>query len=134
MDIKNILNIDNLIKIASFIGFIISFVINIINLIKAIKAKKWDELKSLLTDKIKPLMEQAETMLTNGEEREQWVIKKISDITCIDFYKYPQILELTKNIISSICEETKLEINKIVIEKTENDTTQKNGGLTNGIS
>ncbi len=91
------------------------------------KQKKWDELKSLLENELIPLMEQAEKDLTGAEEKENWVIKKLSDKVHIDFFKYTNVLTLAKEIIADICKTTKIDVNKtIIIEEKEKESEVKN--------
>lgn len=116
------------------INFVVCVVSFIRNAVKAIKERDWALLKEELTKEIIPLMEEAERKLKDPTEKEEWVIKKLSDKTHIDFFKYANILSLAKNIIKEICKTTKIDVNKVVfvneIEKTENETEVK----TNGIS
>ena len=116
------------------INFVVCVVSFIRNAVKAIKERDWALLKEELTKEIIPLMEEAERKLKDPTEKEEWVIKKLSDKTHIDFFKYANILSLAKNIIKEICKTTKIDVNKVVfvneIEKPENETEVK----TNGIS
>ena len=129
VEIKMIISIG--IAVINFVVCVVSF---IRNAVKAIKERDWALLKEELTKEIIPLMEEAERKLKDPTEKEEWVIKKLSDKTHIDFFKYANILSLAKNIIKEICKTTKIDVNKVVfvneIEKTENETEVK----TNGIS
>ena len=129
MEIKMIISIG--IAVVNFIVCVVSF---IRNAVKAIKERDWALLKEELTKEIVPLMEEAERKLKDPTEKEEWVIKKLSDKTHIDFFKYANILSLAKNIIKEICKTTKIDVNKVVfvneIEKTEKETEVR----TNGIS
>ena len=129
MEIKMIVSIG--IAVVNFIVCVVSF---IRNAVKAIKERDWALLKEELTKEIIPLMEEAERKLKDPTEKEEWVIKKLSDKTHIDFFKYANILSLAKNIIKEICKTTKIDVNKVVfvneIEKPENETEVR----TNGIS
>ena len=119
------------IAVVNFVVCVVSF---IRNAIKAIKERDWALLKEELTKEIIPLMEEAERKLKDPTEKEEWVIKKLSDKTHIDFFKYANILSLAKNIIKEICKTTKIDVNKVVfvneIEKPEKEMEVK----TNGIS
>ena len=116
------------------INFVVCVVSFIRNAVKAIKERDWALLKEELTKEIIPLMEEAERKLKDPTEKEEWVIKKLSDKTHIDFFKYANILSLAKNIIKEICKTTKIDVNKVVfvneIEKTEKEMEVR----TNGIS
>ena len=129
MEIKMIISIG--IAVVNFVVCVVSF---IRNAVKAIKERDWALLKEELTKEIIPLMEEAERKLKDPTEKEEWVIKKLSDKTHIDFFKYANILSLAKNIIKEICKTTKIDVNKVVfvneIEKPENETEVR----TNGIS
>lgn len=129
MEIKMIISVG--IAVINFVVCVVSF---IRNAIKAIKERDWGLLKEELTKEIIPLMEEAERKLKDPTEKEEWVIKKLSDKTHIDFFKYANILSLAKNIIKEICKTTKIDVNKVVfvneIEKTEKETEVR----TNGIS
>lgn len=129
MEIKMIISIG--LAVVNFIVWVVSF---IRNTVKAIKERDWALLKEELTKEIIPLMEEAERKLKDPTEKEEWVIKKLSDKTHIDFFKYANILSLAKNIIKEICKTTKIDVNKVVlvneIEKPENETEVR----TNGIS
>ena len=129
MEIKMIISIG--IAVVNFIVCVVSF---IRNTVKAIKERDWTLLKEELTKEIIPLMEEAERKLKDPTEKEEWVIKKLSDKTHIDFFKYANILSLAKNIIKEICKTTKIDVNKVVfvneIEKPEKETEVR----TNGIS
>lgn len=129
VEIKMIISIG--IAVVNFIVCVVSF---IRNAVKAIKERDWALLKEELTKEIVPLMEEAERKLKDPTEKEEWVIKKLSDKTHIDFFKYANILSLAKNIIKEICKTTKIDVNKVVfvneIEKTEKETEVR----TNGIS
>ena len=118
------------IAVVNFIVCVVSF---IRNTIKAIKERDWALLKEELTKEIIPLMEEAERKLKDPTEKEEWVIKKLSDKTHIDFFKYANILSLAKNIIKEICKTTKIDVNKVVfvneIEKPENETEVKTNGI-----
>ena len=119
------------IAVVNFVVCVVSF---IRNAVKAIKERDWSLLKEELTKEIIPLMEEAERKLKDPTEKEEWVIKKLSDKTHIDFFKYANILSLAKNIIKEICKTTKIDVNKVVfvneIEKPENEMEVR----TNGIS
>ena len=129
MEIKMIISIG--IAVINFVVCVVSF---IRNAVKAIKERDWALLKEELTKEIIPLMEEAERKLKDPTEKEEWVIKKLSDKTHIDFFKYANILSLAKNIIKEICKTTKIDVNKVVfvneIEKTEKEMEVR----TNGIS
>ena len=129
VEIKMIISIG--IAVVNFIVCVVSF---IRNTVKAIKERDWTLLKEELTKEIIPLMEEAERKLKDPTEKEEWVIKKLSDKTHIDFFKYANILSLAKNIIKEICKTTKIDVNKVVfvneIEKPEKETEVR----TNGIS
>lgn len=116
------------------IGFLTSFVMFIVGKIKDVKAGKIKTLKEFLTQALIPLMEEAERLFDSGEEKENWVIKKLSLLTHIDFYLHKKELAIVKEIIKSICEQTKIEVNKnrLVQVKEEKEVEQKEVG-TNGI-
>lgn len=99
---------------------------------KAIRERDWKELTELLTKEIVPLMEQAERKISDGEEKETWVVQKLSEKLHIDFFKYRNILMLAKEIISNICKTTKIEVNKNFI--TQEEKTEQKESATNGIS
>lgn len=128
MEIKMIISIG--ITVINFVVCVVSF---IRNAIKAIKERDWALLKEELTKEIIPLMEEAERKLKDPTEKEEWVIKKLSDKTHIDFFKYANILSLAKNIIKEICKTTKIDVNKVVlvneIEKTEKETEVRTNGV-----
>ena len=128
MEIKMIISIG--IAVANFIVCVVSFIRNVV---KAIKQRDWALLKEELTKEIIPLMEEAERKLKDPTEKEEWVIKKLSDKTHIDFFKYANILSLAKNIIKEICKTTKIDVNKVVfvneIEKPENETEVRTNGV-----
>ena len=128
MEIKMIISIG--IAVVNFVVCVVSF---IRNTVKAIKERDWSLLKEELTKEIIPLMEEAERKLKDPTEKEEWVIKKLSDKTHIDFFKYANILSLAKNIIKEICKTTKIDVNKVVlvneIEKPENETEVKTNGI-----
>ena len=115
------------------INFVVCVVSFIRNAVKAIKERDWTLLKEELTKEIIPLMEEAERKLKDPTEKEEWVIKKLSDKTHIDFFKYANILSLAKNIIKEICKTTKIDVNKVVfvneIEKPENETEVRTNGV-----
>lgn len=118
------------IAVVNFVVCVVSF---IKNTIKAIRERDWNLLKEELTKEIIPLMEEAERKLKDPTEKEEWVIKKLSDKTHIDFFKYANILSLAKNIIKEICKTTKIDVNKVVfvneIEKQEKETEVKTNGV-----
>ena len=118
------------IAVVNFVVCVVSF---IRNAVKAIKERDWALLKEELTKEIIPLMEEAERKLKDPTEKEEWVIKKLSDKTHIDFFKYANILSLAKNIIKEICKTTKIDVNKVVfvneIEKTEKKTEVRTNGV-----
>ena len=128
MEIKMIISIG--IAVINFVVCVVSF---IRNAVKAIKERDWTLLKEELTKEIIPLMEEAERKLKDPTEKEEWVIKKLSNKTHIDFFKYANILSLAKNIIKEICKTTKIDVNKIVlvneIEKPENETEVRTNGV-----
>ena len=128
MEIKMIISIG--IAVINFVVCVVSF---IRNTVKAIKERDWALLKEELTKEIIPLMEEAERKLKNPTEKEEWVIKKLSDKTHIDFFKYANILSLAKNIINEICKTTKIDVNKVVfvneIEKPEKETEVRTNGV-----
>lgn len=131
-------NIKTIISIVLFvINFCVTCILTIKNIINAIKNKKIrniEELKVEMKKNIIPLMEQAERSFDNPQDKENWVIKKLSDMTHIDFYKYKNILIIAKNIIKEICETTKIEVNKTIIVKEKEEEKQSTEVLTNGIS
>lgn len=116
------------------VGVITSLVMFIVGKIKDVKAGKIKTLKEFLTQALIPLMEEAERLFDNGEEKENWVIKKLSLLTHIDFYLHKKELAIVKEIIKSICEQTKIEVNKnrLVQVKEEKEVEQKEVG-TNGV-
>ena len=128
MEIKMIISIG--IAVVNFLVCVVSF---IRNTVKAIKERDWSLLKEELTKEIIPLMEEAERKLKDPTEKEEWVIKKLSDKTHIDFFKYANILSLAKNIIKEICKTTKIDVNKVVfvneVEKPEKETEVKTNGV-----
>lgn len=128
MEIKMIISIG--IAVVNFVVCVVSF---IRNAVKAIKERDWALLKEELTKEIIPLMEEAERKLKDPTEKEEWVIKKLSDKTHIDFFKYANILSLAKNIIKEICKTTKIDVNKVVlvneIEMPENETEVRTNGV-----
>lgn len=128
MEIKMIISIG--IAVVNFVVCVVSF---IKNTIKAIRERDWNLLKEELTKEIIPLMEEAERKLKDPTEKEEWVIKKLSDKTHIDFFKYANILSLAKNIIKEICKTTKIDVNKVVfvneIEKQEKETEVRTNGV-----
>ena len=128
MEIKMIISIG--IAVVNFVVCVVSF---IKNTVKAIKERDWALLKEELTKEIIPLMEEAERKLKDPTEKEEWVIKKLSDKTHIDFFKYANILSLAKNIIKEICKTTKIDVNKVVlvneIEMPENETEVRTNGI-----
>lgn len=128
MEIKVIISMG--IAIINFVVCVVSF---IKNTVKAIKERDWSLLKEELTKEIIPLMEEAERKLKEPTEKEEWVIKKLSDKTHIDFFKYANILSLAKNIIKEICKTTKIDVNKVVfvneIEKPEKETEVRTNGV-----
>ena len=128
MEIKMIISIG--IAVVNFVVCVVSF---IKNTVKAIKERDWALLKEELTKEIIPLMEEAERKLKDPTEKEEWVIKKLSDKTHIDFFKYANILSLAKNIIKEICKTTKIDVNKVVlvneIEMPENETEVRTNGV-----
>lgn len=128
MEIKMIISIG--IAVVNFLVCVVSF---IRNAVKAIKERDWALLKEELTKEIIPLMEEAERKLKDPTEKEEWVIKKLSDKTHIDFFKYANILSLAKNIIKEICKTTKIDVNKVIlvneIEKPENETEVRTNGV-----
>lgn len=116
------------------VGVITSLIMFIVGKIKDVKAGKIKTLKDFLTQALIPLMEEAERLFDSGEEKENWVIKKLSLLTHIDFYLHKKELAMVKEIIKSICEQTKIEVNKnrLVQVKEEKEVEQKEVG-TNGI-
>lgn len=119
----------NIIDIAKFVIFCISVICLIIQIIVAIKNNKQNEFKKLLTEEIVPLMEQAENAFDDGEEKQNWVIKKLGEKLHIDFYKYKKILKIVQDIIAEICKTTKINVNNIRIvqekEEKKNDEVSK---------
>ena len=119
----------NIIDITKFVIFCISVICLIIQIIVVIKNNKQNEFKKLLTEEIIPLMEQAENAFDDGEEKQNWVIKKLGEKLHIDFYKYKKILKIVKDIISEICKTTKINVNNIRIvqekEEKKNDEVSK---------
>ena len=94
-----------------------------------IKNNKQNEFKKLLIEEIVPLMEQAENAFDDGEEKQNWVIKKLGEKLHIDFYKYKKILKIVQDIITEICKTTKINVNNIRIvqekEEKKNDEVSK---------
>ena len=86
------------------LGWLISFVIAVFKICKNAKNKKLADLKTELTTAIIPLMEQAERAFDDGNEKENWVIKKLSEITHYDFFKHKWILTMAKEIIPNTSE------------------------------
>lgn len=122
MDVQTIISI----AIAG-VSTLATIITTIKDIRKAIKTRNWNKLKELLRDEIVPLMEQAERKLDDGVEREDWVLKKLSEKTHIDFYKYANILKLAKEIIADICKTTKIDVNKvIVVEEREQKGVEQN--------
>lgn len=116
-------------------NFVVALIVFIKNVVKNVKAKDWEELKKELKNELVPLMEQAERFLKDPTEKEDWVLKKLSEKTHIDFYKYADILELAKNIIKEICQTTKIEVNKTIVKVEKEDNKNSGGGYNiNGIS
>lgn len=128
MEIKMIISMG--IAVVNFVVCVVSF---IRNAVKAIKERDWALLKEELTKEIIPLMEEAERKLKDPTEKEEWVIKKLSDKTHIDFFKYANILSLAKNIIKEICKTTKIDVNKVIlvneIEKPEKEMEVRTNGI-----
>ena len=129
MDVQEIIELG-----VGCVGFIVSAIMFIVGKVKDYKNGKAIKLHDLLEQAIIPLMEEAERLLDNGQEKENWVIKKLSLLTHIDFYTHKKELEVAKNIIKTICEQTKIEVNKIrlVQAKEEKEVEQKEVG-TNGV-
>ena len=119
----------NIIDIAKFVIFCISVICLIIQIIVVIKNNKQNEFKKLLIEEIVPLMEQAENAFDDGEEKQNWVIKKLGEKLHIDFYKYKKILKIVQDIITEICKTTKINVNNIRIvqekEEKKNDEVSK---------
>lgn len=103
----------------------------LVSIIKAIKAKDKQVLIDELTNEIIPLMEQAEQAFDNGEEREAWVVKKLGEKLHIDFYKYKKVLKIVLEIIKKICEDTKINVNKVKVQNVLPEV--KNEGEDNGV-
>lgn len=103
--------------------FIVSLIVMIITYAKKKKQNKDLELAEMLKTELIPLMEEAEQFINySGEEKEQWVIKKLADKLHIDLFKYKNVLEMIKNIISEICKTTKISVNNIVVKQEIKDT------------
>ena len=103
--------------------FIVSLIVMIITYVKKKKQNKDLELAEMLRTELIPLMEEAEQFINySGEEKEQWVIKKLADKLYIDLFKYKNVLEMIKNIISEICKTTKISVNNIVVKQEIKDT------------
>lgn len=108
--------------------FIYSLTTTIIAIVKAKKNKNEEELRELLTTELIPLMEEVEQKIGyTGEDKEQWVIKKLAEKLHLDLFKYKKILAFIKELIADICKTTKIEINKT---KVVEDNTK--GGADNG--
>ena len=129
MEIKMIISIG--IAVVNFVVCVVSF---IRNAVKAIKERDWALLKEELTKEIIPLMEEAERKLKDPTEKEEWVIKKLSDKTHIDFFKYANILSLAKNIIKEICKTTKIDVNKVVVVNEIENQEKETEVRTNGVA
>lgn len=129
MDVKEIVELG-----VGCVGVIISAVMFIVGKVKAYKEGKIKTLKDFLTEAVVPLMEEAERLLDNGQEKENWVIKKLSLLTHIDFYTHKKELAYVKEIIADICKQTKIEVNKnrIIEVKEEKEQEKKEVG-TNGV-
>ena len=119
----------------AIVNFVVALIVFIKNVVKNVKAKDWEELKKELKNELVPLMEQAERFLKDPTEKEDWVLKKLSEKTHIDFYKYADILQLAKSIINEICETTKIEVNKTIVKVEKEENKNSGGGYNiNGIS
>ena len=129
MDVKEIIELG-----VGCVGVIFSAIMFIVGKVKAYKEGKIKTLKDFLTEAVIPLMEEAERLLDNGQEKENWVIKKLSLLTHIDFYTHKKELAYVKEIIADICKQTKIEVNKnrIIEVKEEKQQEQKEVG-TNGV-
>lgn len=125
--------IDNIKEIISLVFGAIGCIIAFIGSMKNSKEEKEAKVKALLEEQIIPLMEEAERLFNNGEDRETWVLKKISDKTHIDFYKYKKILGWAKEIIKKICETTKIDINKVIVKEEKIIKEEKKEAGTNGV-
>ena len=120
--------------IIAVIGWVWAIIQKVVIVCKIVKEKKWNELCNLLENEIVPLMEEAEKNLTNGAEKEDWVIKKLANKLHIDFFKYENILNEVKSIIKDYCTKTKTEINKTIFKAENEDTTKLEDEVkTNGI-
>lgn len=106
----------------------------IVSIAKAIKNKNWQKLKETLTEITIPLMEQAEKMFTDANEKRNWVVKKAGEEKHIDWFKHKNVLELELDIIDEICKTTKIEVNKNIIKQEKETTIEEKEVLTNGIS
>ena len=129
------MNVQEIIELGvGCVGFIVSAIMFIVSKVKAYKEGKIQTLNDLLTEALIPLMEEAERLLDNGQEKENWVIKKLSLATHIDFYTHKKELAMAKEIISNICKQTKIEVNKnrLIQVKEEKEIEQKEVG-TNGV-
>lgn len=107
--------------------FLYSLITTLIAIIKAKKAKDNEELKKLLTEELIPLMEEAERAFEDGADREEWVIKKLADKLHIDLFKYKKVLALIKEIIASICDTTKIQVNNIRVVQEKTKGSNNNG-------
>lgn len=126
--------------IITLAGYVLTLILTVIKIVSAIKTKKkeknakdWEQLKEMLTQQVIPLMEQAENVFDVGEEKKQWVIQKLSNLTHIDFFKYANILELAENIIDEICKTTKIEVNKNKVYQEKEIIEEKEESSTNGV-
>ena len=79
MDVQEIIELG-----VGCVGFIVSAIMFIVSKVKAYKEGKIQTLNDLLTEALIPLMEEAERLLDNGQEKENWVIKKLSLATHIE--------------------------------------------------
>lgn len=102
--------------VISVVSIAYAGVCTLVSVIKSVKARDKQILIEELTAEIIPLMEQAEQAFDTGEERELWVVKKLGEKLHIDFYKYKKILKIVLEIIKKICEDTKINVNKVRVQ------------------
>lgn len=116
---------------ASLLGWILSVILVVFKICRNAKNKSNEQLKNEIIENLIPLMEQAERAFDNGNDKENWVIKKLGEVMHYDFFKHKKLLTLVKNLISEICATTQIEVNKERIVQVKN-TTEK-GTNENGI-
>lgn len=132
MDIISIIKL-----IIMCLGYLYALIQIITSIVKSIKEKNLNALKETLTNKLVPLMEEAERIFGsgNGEEKETWVIEKLAKQEHIDFYKHKDILKLVMSLIETIVDGTKIEVNKVFEIKEEETKAEESVTYdTNGIS